>query len=160
MSRPRHTENSAHILANATYWFEHELRQYPSVDLDLAALKAHAERIVRVVGRESRGYPCYEVSVELGKAIGRGFIELPAGHVGYLTQPVEFARELMQAICATMNRSISEGATGSRWRRSPLDSISITAASSARGTTVVDETASLPVFAQASQGASADPRLS
>ena len=46
-----------YTLANATYWFEHELRQYPAVDLDLNALKAHADRIVLMGGRESCGYP-------------------------------------------------------------------------------------------------------
>ena len=60
-----------YTLVNATYWFEHELRQYPAVDLDLNALKAHADRIVLMAGRESRGYPCYEVNVELGKKLGR-----------------------------------------------------------------------------------------
>jgi pimeloyl-ACP methyl ester carboxylesterase len=44
-----------YTLANATYWFEHELRQYPSVSLDPDALKVHADRIVLTAGRESRG---------------------------------------------------------------------------------------------------------
>jgi pimeloyl-ACP methyl ester carboxylesterase len=88
-------------LADATYWFEHELRQYPAVDLDLDAFKAHADRIVLTAGRESRGYPCYEVSVELGKKLGRDLIELPGGHVGILTQPVEFAREFVRALART-----------------------------------------------------------
>ena len=85
-------------LANATYWFEHELRQYPAVDLDLDALKAHADRIVLMAGRESRGYPTYEVSVELGRKLGRDLIELPGGHIGHVTQPAEFAREFVQAL--------------------------------------------------------------
>ena len=49
------------IRANAIYWFERELRQYPAIDLALDALKAHADRILPAAGRESRGYPCYEV---------------------------------------------------------------------------------------------------
>lgn len=90
-----------YTLANTTYWFEHELRQYPAVDLDLAALKAHADRIALVVGRESRGYPCYEVNVELGKKLGRDVIEVPGGHVGFVTQPAAFARALVQALART-----------------------------------------------------------
>jgi acetyltransferase/esterase len=93
--------NGAHLLANATYWFEHELRQYPLTDLDLGALKAHADRIVLVAGRESRGYPAYTVNVEMGKKLGRGVIELPGGHVGYATQPPSFAHELVQALAQT-----------------------------------------------------------
>lgn len=90
-----------YTLANATYWFEHELRQYPAVELDVGALKAHANCIAPTAGRESRGYPCYEVSVELAKEFGLDLIELPGGHVGLLTQPAEFARELVQALART-----------------------------------------------------------
>jgi pimeloyl-ACP methyl ester carboxylesterase len=90
-----------YTLANATYWFEHELRQYPAVDLDLDALKAHADRIVLTAGRESRGYPCYKVTVELAKKFGLDVIELPGGHVGLLTHPAEFTREFLQALSRT-----------------------------------------------------------
>jgi acetyltransferase/esterase len=89
------------IRANATYWFERELRQYPAVDLDLDALKAQADRIVPAAGRESRGYPAYEVNVELGKKLGRDVIELPGGHAGYVAHPAEFAHELVQALVRT-----------------------------------------------------------
>jgi pimeloyl-ACP methyl ester carboxylesterase len=101
MARAMDPKNGAYILANATYWCEHELRQYPAVDLDLDALKAHADRIVLVAGRESRGYPAYEVNVELGKRLGRDVIELPGGHVGYVTQPAAFARAFVQALART-----------------------------------------------------------
>lgn len=83
---------------NAAYWFEHELRQYPPVDLDLDTLTAHADRIVPASGRESPGYPCYEVNVELGKKLARDVIELPGGHIGFITQPAQFATELIQAL--------------------------------------------------------------
>jgi pimeloyl-ACP methyl ester carboxylesterase len=101
MARARDPKNGEYILANATYWFEHELRQYPAVELDLDALKAHADRIVPVAGWESHGYPTYEVNVELGKKLGRDLIELPGGHVGYVAQPAEFAHEFVQALART-----------------------------------------------------------
>jgi pimeloyl-ACP methyl ester carboxylesterase len=84
--------------ANATYWFEHELRQYPAVELDLDALASHADRIVLATGRESHGYPCRDVNVELGKKLGRDVIELPGGHVGCIAHPAEFARELVHVL--------------------------------------------------------------
>jgi acetyltransferase/esterase len=93
--------NNGEIRANAIYWFEHELRQYPTVELNLDALKAYADRIVPIAGRESRGYPTYQVNVELGKKLGRDLIELPGGHVGFAAQPAEFARELVQALART-----------------------------------------------------------
>lgn len=90
-----------YITANATYWFERELRQYPAVGLDLDALKAHADRIVPMAGRESRGYPTHEVSLALAKKLNRDLIELPGGHIGFVTQPAEFAREFVQVLART-----------------------------------------------------------
>lgn len=90
-----------YTLANANYWFEHELRQYPAVDLDLNALKANADRIILMAGRESRGYPCYDVNVELGKKLNLNLIELLGGHSGFASQPADFAREFMQALTRT-----------------------------------------------------------
>ena len=87
--------------ANATYWFEHELRQYPVVDLDLDALAALSDRIVLAVGRESHGYPAREVNVELGRKLGRELIELPGGHVGCIAHPAEFASEFLKALART-----------------------------------------------------------
>lgn len=85
-------------LSNAVYWFEHELRQYPALDLDLDALTAHADQLVLAVGRDSSGYPCYEVNMELGNKLRQDVIELPGGHVGCTAQPAEFAHELMEAL--------------------------------------------------------------
>jgi pimeloyl-ACP methyl ester carboxylesterase len=98
MARARGSKNGESRRANATYWFEHELRQYPAVDLDGTALTAHADRIVLVAGRESRGYPCYQVTVELGKTLGRDVIKLPGGHIGFVTQPAAFARAIRDAL--------------------------------------------------------------
>jgi acetyltransferase/esterase len=84
--------------ANAIYWFEHELRQYPPVDLNLGALTDHAERILPAVGREANGYPAHDVAVVLGRKLGRDVVELPGGHVGCIAHPAEFARDLMRAL--------------------------------------------------------------
>jgi acetyltransferase/esterase len=100
-SLPLPPRNGEPILVNTTYWFERELRQYPAVDLDLDALEAHAGRIVPVAGRESRGYPSHEVTVKLATKLDRDLIELPGGHLGFLSQPAEFARELVQALART-----------------------------------------------------------
>ena len=68
------------------YWFEHELCQYPAVDLDFDALKPHADRVMPMGGRESHGHPAYEATVALGKKLGREVTELLGGHVGVATQ--------------------------------------------------------------------------
>ena len=98
MARAMNHTDRARMVANATYWFEHELRQYPAVDLHLDVLKAHADRIVLAVGRASRGYPAYEVNVELTKKLGKDLIELPGGHLGFVSQPAEFACDLVEAL--------------------------------------------------------------
>ena len=92
----QHDSEQAHT--NVTYWFEHELRQYPTSDLDLATLTAHADRIVPTAGRESHGYPAREATLELGRRLGRQVTDLPGGHIGCITQPVVFAAALVQAI--------------------------------------------------------------
>ncbi len=88
----------AQMLANATYWFEHKLRQYPAGELDLDALKARATRIVLTVGRESRGYPACEATMEFAKQLGMDGVQLPGGHLGFVSRPAEFARELSKTL--------------------------------------------------------------
>jgi pimeloyl-ACP methyl ester carboxylesterase len=87
---------SEHSRTNAIYWFEHELRQYPTVNLD--TLTAHADRILLAVSRESQGYPCREVNVELGKKLGQRVVDMPGGHVGCMTYAAQFATDLTQAL--------------------------------------------------------------
>jgi pimeloyl-ACP methyl ester carboxylesterase len=98
MAHATDPRTGGYVRANATYWFEHELRQYPAADLDLNALNARADRIVPAAGRESRGRPAHEVSVELAGKLGRDLVELPGGHIGFVTHPAQFARELVQAL--------------------------------------------------------------
>lgn len=98
MTRARDPKQSEVLHANATYWFEHELRQYPAMDLDLDPLRVHADRIMPAVGQESREYHCYEVTVELAKRLGRDVLELPGGHIGFVTHPAAFARTIHHAL--------------------------------------------------------------
>ena len=86
------------IHTNLAYWFEHELRQYPAVHLDLPSLRAYADRIVPAAGRDSHGYPCRQATEELGKQLDRQLIDLPGGHLGCINQPAAFAAELLQAL--------------------------------------------------------------
>lgn len=97
-----HTTINEYTLANFTYWIENELRQYTSADLNPDALKNQADRIMPLVGQESRGYPTYEVSVELARKINKDLIELPGGHNGYITHPSKFAQKLFGALLSTM----------------------------------------------------------
>ncbi|WP_433509710.1 alpha/beta fold hydrolase [Nonomuraea sp. CA-143628] len=84
--------------ANATYWFEHELRQYPPAPVDLVALAPHADRVIPAAGRLSQGRPCYEATLELGRHLDRDVAELPGGHIGFITDVPAFATELMRTL--------------------------------------------------------------
>jgi hypothetical protein len=83
---------------NETYWFEHELRQYPATGLDLATLREHSDRILLAAGRDSRGYPCHEAGIELGKMLDRRVTEMPGGHLGFATKPADFASALVTCL--------------------------------------------------------------
>jgi acetyltransferase/esterase len=83
------------LMANAIYWFERELREYTSVRVNAAALQPWADRIIPAVGRECRGYPNYAVSQQLGHALERDVLELPGGHVGFITDCAAFADALL-----------------------------------------------------------------
>lgn len=87
-----------HRHANATYWFGRELRQYPTAELDLDTLRTHADRIVLLVGDDSRGYPPYQVNVELGRKLGRPVTETPGGHTACGSNPAELSRTLQKLL--------------------------------------------------------------
>ena len=87
-----------YTLSNATYWMEHELRQYPRVELDLPVLAAHAERIVLAGGRDSHDQLPYQPNRVLARLLGREIVDFPGGHLGFVSHPAEFAKELMNAL--------------------------------------------------------------
>jgi pimeloyl-ACP methyl ester carboxylesterase len=97
-SRPPQPPNGEPILVNPTYWFERELREYPAFRLDLDALARSARRIVPAVGRESGGLPAHEATVRLARKLGRAPVMVPGGHLGYLSQPANFARRLIDVL--------------------------------------------------------------
>ncbi len=98
MEHSMREHTSEYTLSNATYWMEHELRQYPRVELDLDALEAFAGRIVLAGGRDSRDQLPYQPNRVLAQKLGRDIVDFPGGHLGYLSYPAEFAKELMNAL--------------------------------------------------------------
>src|SRR5207244_6978285 len=82
MERAMREHTNEYTLSNATYWMEHELRQYPRVELDLAALAAHAERIVLAVGRDAQDQLPYQPKRAPPLKFGREIANLPGGRHG------------------------------------------------------------------------------
>ncbi len=87
-----------YTMANAAYWMEHELRQYPRVDLDLAVLAAHARQLMLVGGLDAQDKVSYQSSKMLTQKLGLDLVNLPGGHLGFLSDPALFAKELMNAL--------------------------------------------------------------
>lgn len=98
MERARREHPETNIMPNAVYWLEHELCQYPRVELDLVALSARAERIVLAGGREAKERVAYQPNIVLAKLLGSEIIDFPGGHLGFMASPAEFAAALLQAL--------------------------------------------------------------
>lgn len=94
----RFTDMLARMQTNYTFWLEHELVPYPRYVPDLAALGATPGRLVFGVGRASPDVPLARPARTLAAALAAPVIEFAGGHVGYITDPAEFAAQLLQAL--------------------------------------------------------------
>jgi acetyltransferase/esterase len=98
MERARREHSETNIMPNAVYWLEHELRQYPRVELDLMALTANVERIILVGGHDAKDRVAYQPNMVLAKLLGGEVIDFPGGHLGFMASPAEFAAALLHAL--------------------------------------------------------------
>lgn len=98
MSRTPDPERAPTAMANANYFFERELRQYTAVELDVGKLLSRAEIIIPAMGLASVGFPDGDIARALSLRLGRDLLELPDGHVGYVTSSEEFARRLVHRL--------------------------------------------------------------
>ncbi len=85
-------------LSNATYWMEHELRQYPQIEPDLAALAAHASQLVLVGGRDAQDKVPYLSNKALASHLGLTLVDFPGGHLGFIASPTAFAKALVRVL--------------------------------------------------------------
>jgi pimeloyl-ACP methyl ester carboxylesterase len=84
----------ARMPANHAFWLAHELRVYPRWVPDLDALAASASKLVLATGRDSRGSVLGRTAPALAAALHLPIAEMIGGHIGYATNPAEFAAEL------------------------------------------------------------------
>jgi pimeloyl-ACP methyl ester carboxylesterase len=93
-----HPGYSDEIRANTQFWFEFELRQYPTSKVDMDGLLALKEKFVPAAGVSSGDSigvaPIAAIAQYLGKQISR----LPGGHLGFMTDPKDFAKDLLEGI--------------------------------------------------------------
>jgi pimeloyl-ACP methyl ester carboxylesterase len=91
-------EGKARGLRNLTYWYENEIRQYTSVDLDQDELARLSHQILLAGGYESKDQMPYLPNTALAKRFGASILDLPGGHLGYAFYPIQFAQELASAL--------------------------------------------------------------
>lgn len=83
---------------NTTYWFENEIRQYPSTDFDTDKLEENKGKIIFCVGRDSvNTMPAWPVT-NLAKQFGTEVLYVPGGHLGYALHAADFAKDLLAGL--------------------------------------------------------------
>jgi hypothetical protein len=93
-----HPAHSHESRANALFWFEFELRQYPCADLDIDGLVRLKEKLIPAAGIESgMGVGVAPIAAIAG-AIGKEILRLPGGHIGYVTQPEAWSQALVEEL--------------------------------------------------------------
>ncbi len=98
MARRMQLHTNEQNSANARYWMEHELRQYPRYEPNLEALAAHKQQLVLAGGRESQDQMTCQPNKALAHKLGLEMVNLPGGHLGFMAYPAGFATELMHAL--------------------------------------------------------------
>jgi hypothetical protein len=98
LERAMREHANAYALSNARYWMEHELRQYPRAEFDLAKLSAHAERIILACGQDSQDQMTSQPNRVLAGLLDLTVVDFPGGHLGFLSSPAEFAKTLNDAL--------------------------------------------------------------
>jgi pimeloyl-ACP methyl ester carboxylesterase len=98
MSRIPDPERAPTATANANYFFERELRQYTAVELDMEKLSQRAAIVIPAMGLASVGFPDGDIARLLSLRLSRDLLELPDGHVGYVTSSEEFERRLVRRL--------------------------------------------------------------
>lgn len=89
---------SAEEVATNERFFEHGLLTIALYQPDLDALHAAPTRLVVAGGTASRGQFPQRTAVALAERLGLPLMDFPGGHVGFITEPEEFAAVLRRAL--------------------------------------------------------------
>ncbi|KAI7159862.1 alpha/beta-hydrolase [Hortaea werneckii] len=93
-----HPGHSHEMRANAQFWFQFELRQYPTSKVDVNGLVALKEKFVPAAGTESGEEVTVAPIARIAEAMGKDVLRLPGGHLGFMSDPKLWASELLQVI--------------------------------------------------------------
>jgi pimeloyl-ACP methyl ester carboxylesterase len=93
------------MAGNLDFFLSHEVRQFTRYVPDLPALDANQDRIVLAGGRDSREHLPYRPAALLAERFGTQLVDFPGDHIGYATQPVEFAAKLRDVLSSSSTRA-------------------------------------------------------
>lgn len=95
---------AARMGANMPVFLEHVLCPFSSSAPDLDGLRAAAGKLVLGVGRESAGQEAQEALTgparRIAELTGAVIVDFAGGHLGCVTHPEEFAKQLLDALTA------------------------------------------------------------
>jgi pimeloyl-ACP methyl ester carboxylesterase len=98
MRQLMHPAHSHEGRANALFWFEFELRQYPCADLDIDGLVKLKEKLIPAAGMDSGMGVGVAPIAAIAEAVDKEILRLPGGHIGFVTQPEAWSRTLVQGL--------------------------------------------------------------
>ena len=98
MRSTMHPGTSHEVRANAQFWFEFELRQYPMSKVDIEGLVALKEKVVPAAGVASGNEVGVAPIACIAGALGKEMLKLPGGHVGFVTDPEAWAKEFLEGV--------------------------------------------------------------
>jgi len=98
MRASMHPGTSHEVRANAQFWLEFELRQYPMSKVDIAGLVALKDKFVPAAGVESGNEVGVAPTACIAGALGKEILRLPGGHVGFVTDPESWAKGILEGV--------------------------------------------------------------
>lgn len=94
---PEAAETFMRVSGNFEYWLAHGMLPLSTYRPDVAVLKAGAPEVIVAIGEQSTGHPIHEMSIALANALGVEPVSVPGDHMGFETQPAQFAQRLEAA---------------------------------------------------------------
>lgn len=98
MRSSMHPGTSHEVRANAQFWFEFELRQYPMSKVDIEGLVALKEKFVPAAGVESGNEVGVAPIACIAGALGKEIMRLAGGHLGFVTDSEAWAKDFLEGI--------------------------------------------------------------
>jgi pimeloyl-ACP methyl ester carboxylesterase len=98
MRATMHPGASHEIRANALFWFEFELRQYPMSKVDIEGLVALKDKFVPAAGVDSGNEVGVAPIACIAGALGKEILRVAGGHLGFVTDPKHWAKGFLEGI--------------------------------------------------------------